>query len=318
MFSRVLAAFNLESIEDPKQIFGSLTNQTYFVRTKSGEFIVQKLHPTLPAQLLQDMHAVTEHLATQGILAPRLLKTTKGDLYIKDEQSGIWRAYTYTPGVTMHAIPSLEAGRAAGEFAGVLHKALQTSSYHLQSSVPHFHDTPYIMDQLRARLLNLPEDLQHIAQDVLAQVSSYYLQHERTQIIHGDLKISNLLFNEELNQVVGVIDFDTLLERDPLIDLGDAYRSWCNLTQEDDANAIFNLEYFDAIFSGYAQGFPGESKEAHLRAAKLITLELTARFLIDVVADNYFSFDNARYESRQAHNRARALGQYHLAQSIPV
>lgn len=318
MFSQVLAAFNLESTEDPKQIFGSLTNQTFFVRTKSGEFIIQKLHPTISVELLQDIYEVAAHLRHQSISAPQLIKTIHHDLYVRDEEGGLWRAYAYTPGVTVHAIPSLEAAHAAGEFTGMLHKSLRACTYRLRSSVPHFHDTPYIMEQLKKSLPQLPEDLQRIAQDVLNKAPHYYLKHERTQIIHGDLKVSNLLFNEAFNQVIGVIDFDTLLERDPLIDLGDAYRSWCNLTQEDDADAEFNLKYFESIFEGYRKHFVDESREAHLRSAKLITLELTARFLIDVVTDNYFSFDSVRYESRRAHNHARALGQYHLAQSIPV
>jgi hypothetical protein len=60
-----------------------------------------------------------------------------------------------------------------------------------------------------------------------------------------------------------------------------------------------------------------QERARHLRATKQITLELAARFLIDVVHDAYFGFDTARYPHRRAHNVARARGQYHLAQTIP-
>ena len=90
---------------------------------------------------------------------------------------------------------------------------------------------------------------------------------------------------------------------------------------EDDPEARFDVAFFEAAASGYAQGFglpAGPQERArYLRATKQITLELTARFLIDVVHDAYFGFDAARYSHRRAHNVARARGQYHLAQTIP-
>jgi len=120
---------------------------------------------------------------------------------------------------------------------------------------------------------------------------------------------------------VGIIDFDTILRHARAIDLGDAFRSWCNRTAEDDPDATFDSAFCEAAASGYAQGFgiPSslEERVRHLRAIKQITLELTARFLIDVVHGTYFGFDAARYPHRRAHNVARACGQYHLAQTIP-
>ena len=126
---------------------------------------------------------------------------------------------------------------------------------------------------------------------------------------------------DDLGHAVGIIDFDTILRHARAIDLGDAFRSWCNRTVEDDPDARFDVAFFEAAASGYAQGFgmPSgpEERAGHLRATKQLTLELAARFLIDVVHDAYFGFDAARYPHRRAHNVARARGQYHLAQTIP-
>ena len=59
---------------------------------------------------------------------------------------------------------------------------------------------------------------------------------EGWQLVHGDLKISNLIF-DAAGKAVGIIDFDTLLVHARAIDLGDALRSWCNWTAEDDRAA---------------------------------------------------------------------------------
>ncbi len=147
-----------------------------------------------------------------------------------------------------------------------------------------------------------------------------YIPQGPQQLIHGDLKISNLIF-DDLGHAVGLIDFDTILRHARAIDLGDAFRSWCNRTAEDDPDASFDVAFFEAAASGYAEGLGMPSgppvRARHLRATKQITLELAARFLIDVVRDTYFGFDAARYPHRRAHNVARARGQYHLAQTIP-
>lgn len=143
---------------------------------------------------------------------------------------------------------------------------------------------------------------------------------EHKHVIHADLKISNVVFDN--GRAVGIIDFDTLLWHYPAVDLGDAYRSWCNRTAEDDPHATFDTTLFDAAEAGYAEGrgvaLNLETRNLHLRATKLIALELASRFLIDVVRDNYFGYDPKRYPSRKAHNLARAVGQFHLATTIPL
>ncbi len=47
-----------------------------------------------------------------------------------------------------------------------------------------------------------------------------------------------------------------------------------------------------------------------------ITIELAARFCADAVHDRYFAWDPSRFESRRAHNLARARSQLALARSL--
>ena len=93
-----------------------------------------------------------------------------------------------------------------------------------------------------------------IADGILATLPSLIVADEPQQLIHGDLKISNLIF-DDLGHAVGISDFDTILRHARAIDLGDAFRSWCNRTAEDDPDARFDITFFEAAASGYAQDF---------------------------------------------------------------
>jgi Ser/Thr protein kinase RdoA (MazF antagonist) len=210
--------------------------------------------------------------------------------------------------------------REAGRLVGLLHKHLAAFNYIPQGSIPHFHDTNFVLTELQNVHAQLPDEVCSIADDILTTLPSLIVANEPQQLVHGDLKISNLIF-DDLGYAVGIIDFDTILRHARAIDLGDAFRSWCNRTAEDDPDATFEVAFFEAAASGYTEGIGMSSgpqeRARHLRATKQITLELAARFLIDVVHDAYFGFDAARYPHRRAHNVARARGQYHLAQTIP-
>jgi Ser/Thr protein kinase RdoA (MazF antagonist) len=162
-----------------------------------------------------------------------------------------------------------------------------------------------------------------MAEDMLATVPGLILTEETAgeakQIIHGDLKISNILF-DQTDRAMGIIDFDTIMRHFRAIDLGDSLRSWCNRTSEDDPHATFDVGVFHAAMKGYEQGWgePVRDEETRivLRATLQITYELACRFLIDTVCDHYFGYAPP-YTSRRAANIARATGQYHLAKTIP-
>jgi Ser/Thr protein kinase RdoA (MazF antagonist) len=220
----------------------------------------------------------------------------------------------------VESLPDPALAGAAGHLVGLLHKHLAACDYIPQGSIPHFHDTAFVLAELQNVHPQLPDEVRGIADDIIATLPSLIVADEPLQLIHGDLKISNLIF-DDLGHAVGIIDFDTILRHARAIDLGDAFRSWCNRTAEDDPDATFDVVFFEAAASGYAQGFglpsTPETRARHLRATRQITLELAARFLIDVVHDAYFGFDAVRYPHRRAHNVARARGQYHLAQTIP-
>jgi Ser/Thr protein kinase RdoA (MazF antagonist) len=140
------------------------------------------------------------------------------------------------------------------------------------------------------------------------------------RIVHGDPKISNLIFAADTDRAVCLIDLDTLSRMAVALELGDALRSWCNPATEDAASARFVRPFFEAAIAGYAAAAPGflapEEWRAIPRGALTITVELAARFCADALRESYFGWNSARYESASAHNQARVQGQLKLAEGI--
>jgi len=320
----ILVAFSLEPEASVRRFGTGLINSTYCVISARGDFVLQRLHDVVRDAAVEDMHVVTEHLASRGMRVPRLIPAKDGRLVIHDHVGGRWRLYEFIAGRVLDAVQSLDMAAEAARLVGEMHRHLRGLAYEPRGSIPHFHDTVYVLDRLREVTPQLPKNLLATAEDILATLPGLIVTdadvREDKQVIHADLKISNVLF-ADTDRAVGIIDFDTLLLGFRAIDLGDAFRSWCNLTDEDDPKATFDQEVFRAAIAGYEQGWSApvgpEGRQLFLRATAQIAYELASRFLIDVVEDRYFGYREP-YTSRRAANTARARGQYHFAKTVPL
>jgi aminoglycoside phosphotransferase (APT) family kinase protein len=319
----ILGRFPIPAPVGVKRFGTGLINPTYWVRTGERQFVLQRLHEIVSTEAVEDMRIVTEHLAGHGMRVPQLIRTKDGQVVARDAAGGRWRAYPFIPGRVFDAIESNEMALEAGRIVGEMHRHLRGLSFEPTGSIEHFHNTAYVLDKLRGMVTQLPRAIRHIAEDVLATAPGIILTEdsalEGRQIIHGDLKISNILF-DGAGRAVGIIDFDTIMRHFRAIDLGDSLRSWCNRTSEDDPRATFDVGIFQAAMIGYGQGWGApvreDEKRMFLRATIQITYELASRFLIDVVCDHYFGYRKP-HTSRRAANIARAIGQYHLVKTIP-
>ena len=105
-----------------------------------------------------------------------------------------------------------------------------------------------------------------------------------------------------------------------MLELGDAFRSWCNPLAEDEPGAEFSLLIFRSAITGYAratQGLLSENEWRTIPAATLtIAVELAARFCADALNENYFGWDATRFRTASEHNQARTRSQINLARSI--
>lgn len=276
-------------------------------------FVVQRLNPIFAPTVHDDIEAVTAHLAAKGLRTPRLVRTLGGELCALDPEGAAWRVMDFVPGVTVHRVDSTARAHAAGALVGRFHRAVDDLDWDYHHVRPGAHDTALHMRNLDAAVT--AGDARHLADAILAAWSTWDGDlHLPARHAHGDLKLSNLRFTAG-GEGLCLLDLDTL-SRQPLdVELGDAWRSWCNPVGEDAVETHFDADIFAAALGGYLgeRTLSRPERQALGGAVERISLELAARFCRDVAEDRYFGWDPRRFPSRAAHNLFRARGQYNLA-----
>jgi Ser/Thr protein kinase RdoA (MazF antagonist) len=314
----VASRFPIPPVLSVESIGTGLLHATYRVSTGDGAFVLQKLDPVIGDAAVQDARVVGEFLASRGFQVP-VFRPSQGGSVLVHAGGERWRLYPLVAGEAFDVVAHPAMAREAGRLVGEMHRHLRELDYAPQGSIPHFHDTAFILDELRSVADRLPMPARRaagrIAEELPALIVHEPAAGEPPMVIHGDLKISNLLF--VAGRAVAVIDLDTLMRHFRVIDLGDAFRSWCATGTEDDPDLDFDADLFGAALEGYARGWSGPvDARLYLRATQQIAWELAARFLIDVVRDRYFGFDARKYASRRDHNMARALAQFRLGEAV--
>jgi Ser/Thr protein kinase RdoA (MazF antagonist) len=316
----VIAAYGWETA-DVAPLPGGLINATYGVRDGTGPIaVVQRLHPVFGAEVNLDIDAVTTHLDARGMLTPRLVHTRSGDAWVTHE-GGVWRALTWIDGVTVHRVPDPSWAESAGELVGRFHVTMADFTYAYRFVRAGVHDTAAHLAKLRA-LVDMGDDAEAIAlgREVLAASAALPpMPALPRRHCHGDLKISNVLFDAS-GIARSLVDLDTVGLGTLAFELGDAMRSWCNPHGEDAGSIRFDLSIFEAAVRGFlrvasAVVTPAE-RDSIVTGLETVCIELAARFAVDVFVDEYFGWDEVRFPSRRAHNLVRARGQLGLGQAV--
>ena len=303
-----------------------LINRTWYVRTARGEAcVLQRVNAIFPAEIHFDIAAVTEHLAAKGLCTPRLVPSPAGRLWIR-HGGAVWRVLTLIDGTTRDAVDSPAQAREAGRALAEFHRAVADLEYTFKNARLGVHDTTRHLEALRTALAEhaAHRDIERVRPlaervlDLARQLPS--LPQTPDRIVHGDPKISNIVFAHGGERALCLIDLDTLARMPIMLELGDALRSWCNPGTEDDKRAGFSVPLATAAIEGYAAAARGFLEPAEWRAipagAATIAVELAARFCADSLRESYFGWDPARYASASAHNQARTRGQLQVAERI--
>lgn len=304
-----------------RPLSGGLINETFSVGDPP-QAVLQRLHPVFPGRVCVDIDAVTQHLDAQGFVTPKLIPTGDGALWV-DTEEGPWRALTWVPGKTVDQVQGPAQAAQAGALVARWHKALVGLQHDFVFSRPLAHHTPHHMDVLERALVEhqshrLASQVRPLADAVLQAWTEWAGDlDEPTQFAHGDLKISNLRFTAE-GEGLCLLDLDTMGQLPLSMELGDAWRSWCNTSTEDAPEARFDLGLFHASAQSYLSERPLEPWQRALLplGVQRICLELAARFLADALNESYFGWDANKAPSRGAHNLIRGAGQLSLAQSV--
>lgn len=300
-----------------------LINRTWCVG-QPATGVLQWVNPIFRPSVHLDIDAVTRRLAERGLTTPRLVPTRDGALWV-DDDPGCWRLLSFIPGRTLHRIDSPTTAAEAASLVGRFHAALADWAYDFQHVRAGAHDTVAHMTRLREALEAadghpLAGPARALGDEILARWSSWDgVLDLPERVCHGDLKISNLRFDSTGRRAVCMLDLDTLSRLPYAVEMGDAWRSWCNLAGEDAPEATaLDLGVFESSARAWLATAPSLEPielESLVSGIERICLELAARFCGDAIRNAYFREDRSRFPSPGAHNLHRATGQLRLAVS---
>ncbi len=316
-----------------------LINMTYMVTIPQGSkepgvYILQKINPAVfknPEVIMASMDVVAAHLARQDypdeILRP--LRNRQGALLSYDQMGSAWRLLPFiidSVCVQQAASPqqAYESARTFSRFYAYLWTVDLAA---IQPAIPNFLDFAGRMVAFQQALPAAEEGRKQTAEREIAFVTAHLdlaakfivLQTEQLplRLIHGDPKISNLLFDRTGIHGRCVIDLDTLMPGTVLYDYGDMIRSYTNNRAEDDPaeQDVFNAEVYDAVTAGFLYYLQDkltavEKENLHYSAQVVIFIQ-AIRFLTDYLnGDIYYKTTyplQNLYRTRNQINLLRAL-----------
>jgi Ser/Thr protein kinase RdoA (MazF antagonist) len=328
---RVLPHFSSWESANVAPLGSGLINQTYLLANQGQRAVLQRLAPIFSPVINDNIAAVTDALAAAGLATPRLVPTREGRLWIDlGGDEGVWRVQTFVAGAAFNKVQSPAQAHAAAVLVARFHRATDNLAHTFRGQREGVHDTPRHLMRMHEALSvhahhRLLARVGPLAEAILDRAHALApLPGLAPRLCHGDLKLNNILFAGETppasEQAVCLIDLDTLGPMSLAYELGDAWRSWCNLSGEDDTAARIDMEVFRASFAGYASGIGRALTEPERRAllggVEWISLELASRVATDALFENYFGWDARRFPSRGEHNLLRARGQLALHEAF--
>ncbi len=342
MTPRQAASFFLDpaSITVLEKLTGGNVNDTYLLIDSSAtSYILQRINPAVfpePRLIMENLETVLRFWARRNPGGSgrsdrqiSLLSSRAGEKSVGDERGGLWRLMshcddTHTRSRVEDGETAAEIGRALGRFHRVVG---DLDPRCLHDTLPDFHIAPIYL-QRYDRLATLPpagaeerfcRDFIKTRRRLIAVLEDAGAAGTiRRQVIHGDPKPANFLFDNRSGRVATLIDLDTVKEGLLLYDIGDCLRACCNSGGEEAGEpqqAVFDVDLARSLLTGYV------AEAGHLLtvadfglifdAVRLLSLELGLRFFTDHLQGNtYFT---VRYPG---HNLHRALVQFHLVNSI--
>lgn len=311
-------SLSLPCVESSDQ---GLINGTWILGSPP-KYVLQWVNPIFSPLIHHDLQIILSHLSDKGYITPRLLPTAAGSP-CWEEEDGCWRIWSFIEGSTIHKIHSSHTAAIAGQLVGQFHAGLRDLEHQFIAPQRDIHNTPNRMRDLKMALEksaghHLEKEAVLLGKKILSDWKSWDGTLDLpTRICHGDLKISNLRFNSDQSDGICLIDLDTVGPNSFCVELGDAWRSWCNKSGEDQPEAaVLDMDIFEASAKSWIQHAPEllpVERETLASGIERICLELSARFCTDAINNSYFKENREKYPTVGQHNLVRANSQYNLA-----
>ena len=316
------------------KITDGLINSTFKIQDSSGEnYILQKINNKVferPEDISSNIGLVASFLKRCGY--PRKLielhRTADNATIIDHDKWGSWRMMNFFKQTScIHSVErasqASEAAKALGEFHSYL---FDFEAGKLKETIPNFLNFTFRIEQFECSLSSGDSERIHSCEEQIAAIKSHYglldsyfklCEELPKRVLHGDPKISNFLFSNVSDNVIALIDWDTIMAGTLLYDFGDMVRSFTNAGKEDAMILKGNFDHnlYKAIQDGYLFHLKDKltdlEKDNLMLGAKTVTLIQAMRFLADYLnGDTYYQI------SDKEQNKRRAMNQIHLLKNL--
>ncbi len=336
----IVANFDvIGDIADIRPLGNGLINDTFFVETCSSEspdYVLQRINTAIftNVDMLQhNIEAVTQHIRRKLVergtsdIDRRVLKFIKsktGGTYYRDADNNCWRVSVYIQGSHTLDIVDAENAHRCGEAFGEFESMLADLPISLGETIPRFHDMELRADQfeeaVRSDRVGRLKDVK-MEVDMIESLTDDMCLAERLhrdgmlpkRVCHCDTKVNNMLLDDN-NNVLCVIDLDTVMPSYVFSDYGDFLRTAANTVAEDEPDTSkvdFRQDIFEAFTTGYIRGtrsFLTDTERDYLHyAVALFPYMQATRFLTD-----YLNGDVYYKTTYQSHNLDRTRNQLAL------
>lgn len=316
-------------------------NDSYKVINDTDEYVLQRINhsifrnvPELQSNILRVTMHIRQKLMAKGetdidrkVLT--IIPTPDGQLFHQDTDGNFWRLMAFIRDSKSYddINPELayRAGLAFGDFQQML---ADLPGEPLHETIPNFHNMEFRLEQFREAVKldrvgrgyeanELIGEIEKRAEEMCAPERLHREGKLPKRTNHCDTKVNNILFDNN-DQVLCVVDLDTVMPGYVLSDFGDFIRTGANTGAEDDKN-LDHVNVDLPIFEGYAKGylknavsFLTDVEIDNLAfGAKLLTYMQAVRFFTDYLnGDTYYKIEYGD------HNLVRTKAQLKLLQSL--
>ncbi len=318
---------------DIEKLGTGLINDTYRVTSPSATFVLQRINSHVfpqPELIMSNLQQLGRHIREKSAVnvqlqIPAVLLSRDNQTLFQDRNRQFWRALELIhPSESREQLSRQSEAEQVGFTLAHFHRLcsdLPTSTLH--DTLPGFHITPSYFQQYQD-LTQQPSPHKDHPQSRYCQtfIQSFrhnisVLENARQQgilserVIHGDPKLNNFLFKPEHDQIISLIDLDTVKPGLVHYDIGDCLRSCCHVP---DSNR-FDLACCRTILANYLHEaghfFTAADYDYLYPAILLIPFELGLRFFSDYLTGNrYFKVRDPEQNLR------RAVEQFQLCENI--
>ncbi len=324
----ILLGFGLkESIVSFKRVESGLINSTFVLNSKTNSYILQAIN----TNIFPNYEKGLENILTVGNWLKRKNYPYSFPLPIKSKylkvKNEVWRLMPYVKNsISYNQVPSLDQVKSAANCLGEFYHHLSDfNTENLSITLPNFHNGNWIIKKFEEALLNGEKERLLTVKALISEVEKELPILKKwdevcnslpKRVVHYDTKINNFLFDKKTDEVLALIDLDTIMPGCVLSDIGDMIRTYSNPVGEESKEidkVVCNMEIINTIIQEFTKKVALGKKEIEnlFFGGMAITFMQSVRFLTD-----YLNGDSYYKTSYKDQNLVRAKNQWALYKSL--